>query len=100
MTARAVVARVVDPELPMLTLDDLGVVRSVEARAGGVRVTIPPPYAGCPAVEGQRARRYEVRAYRHDRAVAHGARAGVEHRLDQRRRPPQARRCGCGPTRR
>ena len=30
--ARAAVAAVVDPEMPMLTLDDLGVVRGVEAR--------------------------------------------------------------------
>jgi ring-1,2-phenylacetyl-CoA epoxidase subunit PaaD len=52
--AREVVARVVDPEMPMLTLDDLGVVRSVEERAGGVTVTITPTYSGCPAIEAMR----------------------------------------------
>ena len=52
--ARQVVARVVDPELPMLTLDDLGVVRAVEERAGGVTVTITPTYSGCPAIEAMR----------------------------------------------
>jgi ring-1,2-phenylacetyl-CoA epoxidase subunit PaaD len=52
--AREVVARVVDPEMPMLTLDDLGVIRSVEERAGGVTVTITPTYSGCPAIEVMR----------------------------------------------
>ena len=49
--ARDVVARVVDPEMPMLTLDDLGVVRAVEERSDGVTVTITPTYSGCPAIE-------------------------------------------------
>ena len=31
MSARAVAAAVVDPEMPMLTLDDLGVLRDVRA---------------------------------------------------------------------
>lgn len=52
--ARDVVAQVVDPEMPMLTLDDLGVVRSVEERDSGVVVTITPTYSGCPAVEVMR----------------------------------------------
>lgn len=55
VTARAVVATVVDPEMPMLSLDDLGVVRAVEAdERGGVRVTITPTYSGCPAIEVMR----------------------------------------------
>ncbi|NMH98320.1 phenylacetate-CoA oxygenase subunit PaaJ [Pseudonocardia sp. K10HN5] len=41
--------------MPMLTLGDLGVVRSVEVRAdGAVRVTITPTYSGCPAIEVMR----------------------------------------------
>jgi ring-1,2-phenylacetyl-CoA epoxidase subunit PaaD len=52
--ARAVAARVVDPELPMLTLDDLGVLRSVDERADAVVVTITPTYSGCPAIEVMR----------------------------------------------
>ena len=52
--ASDVVTRVVDPEMPMLTLADLGVVRSVEERAGGVVVTITPTYSGCPAIEVMR----------------------------------------------
>ena len=52
--ARAVVAGVVDPEMPMLTLDDLGVVRGVEVDGDVVTVTITPTYSGCPAVEEMR----------------------------------------------
>jgi ring-1,2-phenylacetyl-CoA epoxidase subunit PaaD len=52
--ARDVVARVVDPEMPMLTLDDLGVIRSVEESGTGVVVTITPTYSGCPAIEVMR----------------------------------------------
>ncbi len=50
--ARSVVAQVVDPEMPMLTLDDLGVIRAVEVdeRGTDVRVTITPTYSGCPAL--------------------------------------------------
>lgn len=40
-----------DPEIPVLTIQDLGIVRDVE-RLGenGVRVTISPTYSGCPAM--------------------------------------------------
>ena len=46
-----VVASVVDPELPMLTIVDLGVVRDVAADGDAVTVTITPTYSGCPATE-------------------------------------------------
>ncbi|WP_028930256.1 1,2-phenylacetyl-CoA epoxidase subunit PaaD [Pseudonocardia asaccharolytica] len=52
--ARSAVAAVVDPEMPMLTLDDLGVVREVEVTGEAVTVTITPTYSGCPAVEVMR----------------------------------------------
>lgn len=52
---RRVVESVVDPELPMLTLADLGVLRSVEVAEGLVTVTITPTYSGCPAVAEMRA---------------------------------------------
>jgi ring-1,2-phenylacetyl-CoA epoxidase subunit PaaD len=54
VSAREVVAGVVDPEMPMLTLDDLGVVRGVEEDGGAVTVTITPTYSGCPAIEAMR----------------------------------------------
>ena len=50
----AVAATVTDPELPMLTLADLGVLRSVEEDDGRVTVTITPTYSGCPAMATMR----------------------------------------------
>lgn len=48
--AREVVARVVDPEIPVLTIEDLGVLRDVEQDGERVVVTITPTYSGCPAM--------------------------------------------------
>lgn len=48
---REVVARVVDPEIPVLTIDDLGVLRGVDIVDGTVVVTITPTYSGCPAMK-------------------------------------------------
>ncbi|HEU4320228.1 MAG TPA: 1,2-phenylacetyl-CoA epoxidase subunit PaaD [Acidimicrobiia bacterium] len=45
-----VVASVVDPEIPVLTIEDLGVLRDVTEESGTVRVTITPTYSGCPAM--------------------------------------------------
>jgi ring-1,2-phenylacetyl-CoA epoxidase subunit PaaD len=49
---RAALAEIADPELPALTIEDLGVLRdaSVDA-AGRVTVTITPTYSGCPALD-------------------------------------------------
>lgn len=52
---RAVVAEVVDPELPMLTLEDLGVLRDVTVDDETVVVTLTPTYSGCPALATMRA---------------------------------------------
>lgn len=54
MTAAAVAATVTDPELPMLTLADLGVLRSVSESDGRVVVAITPTYTGCPAMDTMR----------------------------------------------
>ena len=54
VSARAVAAAVVDPEMPMLTLDDLGVLRDVRAAGDTVTVTITPTYSGCPALDAIR----------------------------------------------
>ncbi len=45
---------VVDPEIPVLTLQDLGVLRDISVTDGEVKVTITPTYAGCPAMETMR----------------------------------------------
>jgi len=41
---------VCDPEIPVLTLQDLGVLRDISIEDGGIAVTITPTYAGCPAM--------------------------------------------------
>ena len=43
-------AQVVDPEIPVLTIADLGVLRDVAIRNGQVEVAITPTYSGCPAM--------------------------------------------------
>jgi ring-1,2-phenylacetyl-CoA epoxidase subunit PaaD len=49
---RRAVEDVLDPEVPVLTLGDLGIVRAVrESADGGVEVDLTPTYSGCPATE-------------------------------------------------
>jgi ring-1,2-phenylacetyl-CoA epoxidase subunit PaaD len=52
---RAVAETVTDPELPMVTLADLGVLRDVRIDDGTVVVEITPTYTGCPAMGVMRA---------------------------------------------
>jgi ring-1,2-phenylacetyl-CoA epoxidase subunit PaaD len=53
---RSLVAEVADPEIPVLTIADLGILRDVRVdAAGGVEVDITPTYSGCPAMEQIRA---------------------------------------------
>ncbi|MDQ0604961.1 ring-1,2-phenylacetyl-CoA epoxidase subunit PaaD [Streptomyces canus] len=54
--ASRIAAEVADPELPMLTLADLGVLHGVEVTPEGTVVArLTPTYAGCPAVAEMRA---------------------------------------------
>ena len=54
--ARRVAEQVPDPELPMLTLADLGVLRDVEVTGDGTVVaSLTPTYSGCPAMAEMRA---------------------------------------------
>jgi ring-1,2-phenylacetyl-CoA epoxidase subunit PaaD len=48
--ARAVASSIVDPEIPVLTIAELGILRHVGEEAGRVVVTITPTYSGCPAM--------------------------------------------------
>lgn len=45
---------VVDPEIPVLTIGDLGILRDVRLLGGRVTVDITPTYSGCPAMEAIR----------------------------------------------
>jgi len=49
---RALLDEVVDPEIPVLTIADLGILRDVAvATSGEVTVIITPTYSGCPALD-------------------------------------------------
>ncbi|TMQ90861.1 phenylacetate-CoA oxygenase subunit PaaJ [Actinomadura soli] len=54
VNARTIAETVTDPELPMLTLAELGVLRDVSEASGRVEVTITPTYTGCPALDAMR----------------------------------------------
>ena len=52
-------ATVTDPEIPVLTIEDLGILRNVQLYDDGgmvpaVQVTITPTYSGCPAMDAIR----------------------------------------------
>lgn len=49
-TARRVAGAVADPEIPVLTIADLGVLRDVRVLDTGIEVDITPTYCGCPAM--------------------------------------------------
>jgi ring-1,2-phenylacetyl-CoA epoxidase subunit PaaD len=44
-------AEIPDPEIPVISLIELGVIRGVEVEDGRVRVDFTPTFLGCPAVE-------------------------------------------------
>jgi ring-1,2-phenylacetyl-CoA epoxidase subunit PaaD len=46
-----VLARVADPEIPVISVTELGIVREVKASADAVEVVVTPTYSGCPATE-------------------------------------------------
>lgn len=50
-----IAATVADPEIPVLSIEDLGVLRSVNVHDdGAMTVTITPTYSGCPAMDAIR----------------------------------------------
>ena len=51
-TARGLAGQVADPEIPVLTIEDLGILRDVVVDDdGNVEVTVTPTYSGCPAMD-------------------------------------------------
>ncbi len=48
---KQILTQVTDPEIPVLSLDDLGVIRNIEVNDNEIIVTITPTYSGCPAME-------------------------------------------------
>ena len=47
----AILASVTDPEVPVLTISDLGIIRDVRINDEEVEVIITPTYSGCPAMD-------------------------------------------------
>lgn len=52
---RDVVSEVVDPEIPTVTIADLGILRDVAVAGDRVEVVITPTYSGCPAMNAIKA---------------------------------------------
>ena len=46
-----VLHEVLDPEVPAISVTDLGIVRDVVEHADGLEVVVTPTYSGCPATE-------------------------------------------------
>jgi ring-1,2-phenylacetyl-CoA epoxidase subunit PaaD len=42
---------VYDPEIPVLSVIDLGIVRDINIQKEGIEITITPTYSGCPAMD-------------------------------------------------
>ena len=80
----SLLSQIPDPEVPVLTITDLGMVRSVKAQGEGWVIGFTPTYSGCPATE------HLLGAIR-DVMTAHGFTPvhivlQLDHRLDDRRR--------------
>jgi ring-1,2-phenylacetyl-CoA epoxidase subunit PaaD len=48
---RSILDTVTDPEIPALTINEMGILRGVEIKGDSVVVTITPTYSGCPAID-------------------------------------------------
>jgi len=48
---KKILEMVKDPEIPVLAIEDMGIVRDIEFEEGGVQVSIMPTYSGCPAMD-------------------------------------------------
>jgi ring-1,2-phenylacetyl-CoA epoxidase subunit PaaD len=71
----AALAEIPDPEIPVISLVDLGVVKDVVVEDGTVRVDFTPTFLGCPAPEA-------MQSAMESKIAALGARPAVNVRLD------------------
>ena len=111
--ARAAAASVPDPEIPALTIDDLGMLHAVTLLGDTVEVAITPSYLGCPATlpiaqdvaaalaragfPDARVRTVLAPAWSSDRITAEGRRKLAESGIappDRALRQPNCPRCG------
>jgi ring-1,2-phenylacetyl-CoA epoxidase subunit PaaD len=68
-------AEIPDPEIPVISVVDLGVVKSVEVEAESVRIEFTPTFMGCPALDA-------MRTQMEDAVTALGAEPQVDVLLD------------------
>ena len=47
----SLLSEIPDPEIPVITIDELGILRGVEMTNNGCEITITPTYTGCPAMK-------------------------------------------------
>jgi ring-1,2-phenylacetyl-CoA epoxidase subunit PaaD len=73
-TAWQVLGTIPDPEVPVVSIVELGIVRNVKLEREEVVVTLTPTYSGCPATEA-------IESMVHEAMRAHGRDARVEYRL-------------------
>lgn len=87
----ALLETVMDPELPVVSVVELGVVREVMVEGGRVRVTLTPTFSACPAL---RVMQDEIRGvlepFFHRGRPCNEAVAPLEQRLDRRERAGEA----------
>jgi len=57
---REIVGAIPDPEIPVITIEELGILRGVDRQGERIVVTITPTYSGCPAMEMIRGQILEV----------------------------------------
>ena len=50
-TIKDILDEVSDPEIPVLTVLDMGIIRDFKENEGRVDITITPTYSGCPAMD-------------------------------------------------
>ncbi|MEW6061881.1 MAG: iron-sulfur cluster assembly protein, partial [Bacteroidota bacterium] len=49
-SVKEILSTVMDPEIPVLSVMEMGIVRKIEIDGDAVTVTITPTYSGCPAM--------------------------------------------------
>jgi len=48
---RNILGTVMDPEIPVLSVLDLGIIRDIKINSGEIEIIITPTYSGCPAMD-------------------------------------------------
>jgi ring-1,2-phenylacetyl-CoA epoxidase subunit PaaD len=49
--ARQILSQVPDPEIPVVSIEELGILRGVALEGSTLHITLTPTYSGCPAID-------------------------------------------------